>query len=57
MKKVYCEDCKYLKLFMLNYLCDHPDNLKDSYLKPKNYYIKDPSERNKKNKCKWFVEK
>jgi hypothetical protein len=57
MKKVYCEDCKYLRWGDTIYCCDHPDNIKDNYLRRKNSYKDFPSDINQNNDCGWYNEK
>jgi len=55
--KVYCNECKYL---YHNFYCRYPDNYSklgnwhDRYTK---FGVKEPSEINKDNNCKWFEKK
>jgi hypothetical protein len=58
-QKVYCNECKHLHycLDTFSFYCYHPDNYtKKGNWKDRNALIgvKEPSEINKDNDCKWF---
>ena len=58
--KVYCNECKHLHYCLDTFYCYHPDNYtKKGNWKDKNALVgvKEPSEINKDNDCKWFERK
>jgi len=63
--KVFCKDCKHLGYSFSHgygcgeatYLCHHPLNKGDSWLKPDRKFISTPQERNKNNDCGDYEEK
>jgi len=67
--KVFCEDCKYLKIYTFSMIpaqqCDHPDNLEemrgsDTWLRPGILYtrrIRLPKDINRENDCIWHCKK
>jgi hypothetical protein len=68
MNKVYCKDCKYLRIdigYTTEYgpwekmLCTHPDNVKtkETWYIQKIKHKKSPKRINKNNDCKWHEER
>ncbi len=59
MEKVFCGKCKYLYSRVSWRHCDYPDNItiKRDWECEWKSNIREPKQINKKNNCKWFVEK
>ena len=65
--KIYCKDCKYLKIIrsvgilgdcvIEGYVCNAPQNCEGSFLKPNDGHIQYPQQINDKNNCPWFVKR
>ena len=52
--KVYCENCEHL-LLLCRTTCNHPDNIKDTYLRAGGGYIATAPEKNVCNDCPDFI--